>query len=247
MNRFRERKKVMPSENTYADRHGRGKLLNETIKQFDPVFSPFDTSLKTGNQDTFLESLAAKSDLVNALRSDYTSSMEIRIKLVKDVKTRSSMVRNFVESVVAYKVYWTALRNVVKKILHYKPPKPPKKAGETEADTKKRNRGEQSYADIASLLKNLISLLQGIAGYAPTNTELTVAELTALHASLVAENTSMGGKAGKLDIAIVDRKELFDGNGGLRDRMKATKAAVRSQYGNKSTEYLAVKGIGYSR
>lgn len=237
----------MPSENTYADRHGRGKLLNETVKQFNPVFNPFDVSLKTTAQDTFLDSLVAKNDLVNSLRSDYTSSMQLRINLVKDLKTRSSMVRNFVESVVAYKVYWTALRNVVKKILHYKPPKASKKAGETPADAEKRNRGEQSYADIASLLKNLISLLEGIAGYAPVNPLLTIEELINLHTSLVAENTSMGSKAGKLDVAIVERKALFEGTGGLRDRMKATKAAVRAQYGNTSAEYLAVKGIGYSK
>lgn len=237
----------MPSENTFADKFGRGKLLNETIKSFTPVFSPFDVSLKTAAQDIFLDSLAAKSDLVNALRSDYTSSMEIRNKMIKDLKTRSSMVRNFVESVVAYKVYWTALRNVVKKILNYKPPKAPKvETGTPEEVKKKRNRGEQSYADLANLLKNLISLLEGIVGYAPVNTQLTIVELTALYDSLVTQNTDMGNKAGKLDVAVVARKELFDGTGGLKERMKATKASVRAQYGNTSAEYLAVKGIGYS-
>lgn len=237
----------MPSENTFADRFGRGKKLNETIKSFDPIFNPFDVSLKTPAQDTFLEGLAAKSDLVNAIRSDYTSSMEIRNKMIKDLKTRSSMVRNFVESVVAYKVYWTALRNVVKKILNYKPPKAPKTVTNvTEAEKKKRNRGEQSYADLANLLKNLISLLEGITGYAPVNPQLTIVELTALFDSLVTQNTEMGNKAGKLDVAVVERKGLFDGPGGLKERMKATKASVRAQYGNTSAEYLSVKGIGYS-
>lgn len=237
----------MPSENTYADRISRARLLNEATKQFVPAFDPFDALLKPATQDIFIDSLVTACDTVNALKSDYTSSMEMRINLVKDLKSRSSLVRNFVESVTAYKVYWTALRNVVKKILHYKPPKSTKPVTDgDETAKKKRNRGEQSYADLASLLQNLISLLSGIVGYAPPNAQLTVADLTALQVSLTNLNTEMGSKASKLDIAIVERLELFEGTQGLREKMRATKAAVRSQYGSTSPQYISIKGIGYS-
>jgi hypothetical protein len=237
----------MASEKTFADIYGRGVKLNEGVKQFDPVFNPFDTSLATAAQDVFLNKVKDKNDEVNALRSDYTANMPIRIKLVKDLKNRSSLVRDFIESVVAYKPYWTALRNIVKKILNYKPPKTSNKLATTEADKKKRNRGEQSYADLANLLKALISLLEGIVGYAPTNVILTIAELTILYDALLAQNVAMSKRDTKLDVVVIERKELYLGAGGLKVRMKATKSAVRSQYGNTSKEYLSIKGIGYSK
>jgi len=233
----------MASEQTYIDRLGRGVTLNETVKTFNPVFSPFDISIKPDNQAIFLADLEAKNNSVALLKSNYTTSVVERIRIVKDVKLRTSMIRNFIESVTTYKGFWKPVRDIVKRILNYKPPKPKSDVPKNDEEEKKRNRGEQSYSEMAGIFKSLISLLGEVPGYEPPNDSLKIPALTDLHTLLYNLNTEMGSKSGILSVAIEERHKLFDGTGGLKDRMKAVKNAVRSQYGNNSNEYLSVKGI----
>lgn len=126
-------------------------------------------------------------------------------------------------------------------ILGRRPPKP--KLPEGTPAPKKRNVGEQSYAEIAGYFKNLISTVTGIVGYAPTNTDLTVAQMDMLFTAFNTKNTAMNNLYSNISILVGERANMYDGENGLRERMLAIKDAVRAQYGIDSPEYNSVKGI----
>ncbi len=229
------------SETTYDDRLGRGKLMNTTTTGFAPAFTPTDPDITPANFGTFLAALETKNLDVKNARSSYTTGAGERIVIVKDVKTRSQMTRNYVDSVSAYKAFRTTVRNITKKILGYRTPKPKLPAGST--PPKKRNVGEQSFAELAGFFKNLISTVTGIAGYNPTNTDLTIPQMTTLFGTFDTKNTAMDTLASNLSVIVGERFNMYDGTAGVKEKMLAIKAAVRAQYGNTSPEYNSVKGI----
>lgn len=232
------------AETTFADREGRGQLLSETVKAFSVPFTPTDVLIQPVNYDTFLGEVHTLNSDTNEKKSLYTTDSKARLVIVKDVKNRCSLTMNYILSVSDYKPYNSTIRNIVKKILHYKPPKSKlPNPEEPPAEEKKRNRGELSFADVANRYDELNKVLGGIAGYDPTNADLKLLAMTALQTSFETKNKDMNELHGELSLLIRERKNIYDGENGLRERMKAIKAAVRAQYGSKSEEYDAVKGI----
>lgn len=229
------------SEQTFADRLGRGELMEATISGFGVPFTPTDTNIQPPNFQIYLDAIKQKNLDVQSARSTYTTGATERMTIVKTVKTRSGMTRSYVDSVGAYNSYRSTVRNIVKKILNYKTAKPKPPAGET--PPKKRNKGEQSFADIAGLFDSLISAVSGIVGYMPTNTDLQIPNMTTLYMTFNTKNADMDTLASNISVIIGERFKMYEGNTGLRNRMLAIKAAVRAQYGSDSPEYNSVKGI----
>ncbi len=229
------------SETTYDDRLGRGRLMQQAIIGFAPPFTPSDPDIDPPTFQTFLDSIEAQNLAVKNARSSYTVGATLRLAIVKDLKTRSQMTRNYVDSVSGWKQYRATVRNITKKILGYRPPKPKLPPG-TPAP-KKRNVGEQSFAELAGFFNNLISTVTGITGYGPTNLDLTVPQMIILFTSFNAKNAEMDTLASNVSIYAGVRFNLYEGDTGLRVRMLAIKDAVRAQYGITSPEYLSVKGI----
>jgi hypothetical protein len=231
----------MASEKSYADKLGRGNLIKDTVAGFVPVFTPGDTDLTPANFTTFLTTVEHKNSGVETMRGNYSVASGNRIQKVKDIKNLSTRARDYVLSVAAFKPYFATVKRLVKAIKGFRPPKPA--PDPNNPNPKKRNQGEQSYADIANNFKALINNLTSIAGYAPTSADLLLPALTIVQGELVTMNTNMGTLAGDLSVTVGERSNLYDGENGLRVKMLAIKAAVKSQYGINSPEYLAVKGI----
>jgi len=232
------------SEETFADREGRGQLLSEIVKAFSVPFTPTDVLIQPVNYDTFLGEVHTLNSDTNEKKSLYTTESKARQVIVKDVKNRCSLTMNYINSVSDYKPYNTTIKNIIKKILNYKPPRTKlPDPEEPPTEEKKRNRGEQSFADIANRFDELNKVLGGIVGYDPTNADLKLLAMTTLQTSFETKNKDMNELHGELSLLIRERKNIYDGENGLRERMKAIKAAVRAQYGSKSEEYDAVKGI----
>ncbi len=53
----------------------------------------------------------------------------------------------------------------------------------------------------------------------------------------------MGTEARSIINKQQERLTLYDKEGGLREKMKAIKKAVRAQYGSRSSEYTTVRSI----
>lgn len=232
------------SETTFADRIQRANILKSATENFSIPFSPTDPDLGPGPFETFLIGLEAKNDEVNHVKVDYTQGSQERILVVKDLKDRSRLTLSNVESVGAYKKYVYSVRQVVRKILNYSVPKPQLPSGDPlSSSEKKRNKGEQSYSDIEHLFTKLIETLKNIPGYTHINPDLQIANLEILQTQLDQKNKVMATMASQVTLKTKERKELYDGENGLREKMIAIKKAVKSQYGANSPEYLSVIGI----
>lgn len=232
------------TEMTFADKLGRGYLMQETINNFDPIFNPVDTDLTPANFLITLDGITAKNSLVDGMRSNYTTNVGLRNVMVKDLKSRSSLTMDVIKSAPAFKQYKSTVHNIVKKILNYRPPKTSTPTGgENPEETKKRNRGEQSFADLSGLFTRLVGVITEIVGYDPPNPILKLAEMTNLDTTFKAKNKEMGDLLSELELAIKERYNMYNGENSLKEKMKAIKAATRSQYGADSVQYETIKGI----
>jgi hypothetical protein len=83
-----------------------------------------------------------------------------------------------------------------------------------------------------------------VTGYAATvGSGLMITELTAQDAAFTLLNDNVSEAEETLAEAQRIRKDFYDGENGLKEKMKSIKKAVRSQYGSASTQYAAVVGI----
>lgn len=233
------------TESTFADRLGRASLLKQIVEGFIPAFIPGDSSLTPANFETFNDTLSAKNTEVGWLRGTYTTKTSIRNDMVIDLKDRSKRTRDFVVSVKSLEQFHLTAKRLVVKITSFRSGKSTASTEPNNQDNQaKRNKGEQSFAEIANNFKALISLVTNIgAPYTPASPDLTVVNLTALHGNLVSQNEQMGELLGVIAVSVKERKDLYNGDNGLRDKMKAIKNAVKSQYKADSPQYLSVKGI----
>ena len=230
----------------YADRLGRGRTMHAAIDGFTPAFGPVDTTLAAAAFDTFLDGLDTQNTTTGNLVTQYTNEVSERTDMVKDIKARTLRVLSFVQSNTAWKKYERGIKSLADKIRGNRPkaPKPPA-GGEPPGSppAKARNKGEQSFAEIEENFQQLIAAVQGIAGYAPTATDITVASLQTLATAFAAKNETMGTLGRQVEFAQGERLAAYDGPGGLREKMLAIKKAVRAQYGSESVEFGQVKGI----
>ena len=235
----------MPTEKSFSDRLGRGRLLQTTTAGFSVAFNPADVSLAATGFLAFLDALDALNTVTGAQVTQYTSEVEVRTLMVQDIKARTLRVLSYVESNVAWKKYVAGLKSLANKIRGNKSKKPkPPAPGETPGSptAKARSKGEQSFAEIAENFEQLLAAVTAISGYSPA-ADITVASLTTLSSAFSAKNTTMGTLAGQVTVKQGERLAAYNGPGGLNDKMTAIKKAVLSQYGATSPEYAAVKGI----
>jgi len=231
------------SEEGFADRLQRARTVQSAIAQFDPAFDPADESLDPATFDVFLDDLDEQNTNTATDVGTYSTDVNARVDMVKDVKKRVLRVKAYVKSNVAWKNHFPKVRSLSDKIRGYRPstPKPP--AGDEPPGSppaKVRSKGEQSYGEIEENLERLIAAVQAIPGYAPPAAELSIASLQALATSLSTKNSTMGSLSIQVN---VKQRERVSGFNTLSDKISAIKEAVKSQYGIDSPEYQSIKGI----
>ena len=234
------------SEKSFADRLGRGRLMQAAIAVFDPPFVPAEASLEEAAFETFLDTLDTLNTETANLVTQYSNGVDEREVLVTDIKARVLRVLSFVESNAAWKKYARGIKTLADKIRGNRPRKPkPPAPSETPGSppAKARNKGEQSFAEIEENFEQLIAAVQGITGYTPPATAITVASLQTLSTNFSTKNSDMAALGRQVVLKQGERLDAYDGEGGLREKMLAIKKAVRAQYGSSSTEYDAVKSI----
>lgn len=235
------------SEQGFADRQQRGQTMQTAIAGFSPAFAPADASLAPAAFLTFVGQLDVLNTEVGTLATQYTNGVEQRAPMMADIQERAARVLEYVKSNSVWAEFVPGLKKYVDKIRGNRPatPKPPA-SGEApgSAPAKKRSQGELSFGDIEENFERLIAALASVPGYAPPATELTIANLTTLATTFATKNLTMATLGNSLIMKQAARLKAFDGPGGLKDKMKAIKSAVRSQYGTDSAEYESVKGIG---
>ncbi len=240
----------MPTnENSFADRLNRGNQLQTVIAGFSPVFNPADSDLTAASFANFLADLDAKNNAVDAAEPTLTLLIHDRITATAEAREKARRIRDYVTSVVTWKKYHDTITKAASKMLGYAasskkaappaqpPATPPKKVG-IGAKT------QRAFDDVERFFKKLNEAVKKITGFtAPALSGLTIAELETQQTAYKDLNSAVNTADSALDDLQRDRQQIYDGENGLSDKMRAIKKAVGAQYGLKSTEAAAAKAI----
>lgn len=235
----------MPNtETTFADIYGRAQQLQSAISTFQPPFLPTDPELSPASFAAFLGTVDVFNAKAGDRRGTYSASSLGRAALVKEIKARALRAMSYLKSNVAWKKYTNSLKPTYDKLRGYPAPKTPTPSvpPENAVAKKKISTGQQSYSDIEGLFAKFYTSLTKVPGYAPAATEITLGALNQLDLDLKAANDNMATQSAELAVLIKDRAEAYEL---LRERTLAIKAAVSAQYGNRSSEYVSIKGLKF--
>ncbi len=234
------------SERTFADRLGRAQQMQAAVGTFATAFAPADPTLVAAAFQTYLDGLDTLNTETGTSVTQYSTEVDVRGEMVKDIKARTLRVLSFVESNSAWAKFARGIKKLADKIRGNRPRKPAAPApGETPGSptAKARNTGEQSFVETAENFQQLVAAVAGITGYTPPAAEITVANLTTLADDFSAKNKAMAKLGRQTALKQKERLDAYDVPGGLSEKMIAIKKAVRAQYGTTSAEFDAVKGI----
>jgi hypothetical protein len=231
------------TERSYADRLQRGRELHAASSGFTPGFAPVDVSLEPDAFEEFLDGLDTLNNAVVTAVSGWQDSAGSRSELVTEIKARALRASSRVKSNTAWKAKLPQVKTAADNLRGYRTakPKPPEDGS---PPPKGRQQGDQSFGDIKVLLDKLIAALGTVPGYdASAPADISTAGLQALSTQLDGLNKLVAGREQALASVRSPRKEGYDGENGLSEKMKAIKEATKSQYGGQSTQFLQVKGI----
>jgi len=236
------------AERTFADRLQRGIDLQSKIFKFAPPFEPANTALDPTNFKLFLDLIESRNLLVATTQSASTAAIELHASLMATIKSRTTRVVDYISSNEAWSQFLPGVKQAANKVRNYHPSANKKEtpAGTPGTPAKPASKtGQQSYGDIDSSFEKLIEAVKLVPGYAPAaETNIQIAQLTALSASYRTANKAVATKGAELDAAQRSRKASFDdAKAGLRQKMKDIKKAAGAQYGRDSAEFTSVKGI----
>jgi len=105
---------------------------------------------------------------------------------------------------------------------------------------KGNSQSESSYGSMTKLFSDLVSTLSQFSNYDPSNASLKVAALQQKAADLTLLSDDITAKAGSLRAT---RKQRLTHYEDLSERAQRIKAYLKAEYGVKSDEYAAVKGL----
>lgn len=107
---------------------------------------------------------------------------------------------------------------------------------------------QQSYDQQIQHLAGLISVLQSEPSYAPNETDLQIATLTAKQADLTAKNNEVATAYTNISNArIVRNNTLYADSTGLVEIATEVKKYIKSLFGASSPEFAQVKGIEFKK
>ena len=229
-------------EASFADRLQRGNQLQAAIDGFNPAFAPADADLLPPAFAQYLLDLGALNVAVAEAGADWTGDVAARAAKVVDIKARALRALARVKSKAAWKMQLPAVKTAADNLRGYRTPTP-KPPAEGPAP-KTRQKGDQSFGDIKALTDKLVAALGKMADYdTGCPSDISVAGLAAQSLQLDGLNQLVAGREQALAAARAPRKNAYDGEGGLKEKMLAIKEGVKSQYGSQSPEFLQIKGI----
>ena len=235
------------SEQSFRDRQGRATSLKDACAAFSVALAPADTSLTIANFTTFIGTVDAKNTLVEGLVASYTTNAGIRVALVLTVRDILTQALGYLESNKLWKAQAATARGIVEKFRGTKPPKPkapPTAPGETPAEEKKRNQGNQAYVELAAHLEKFVGVCMGTPGFSPAAAEITA---SALSGQVSAFKNLNGGLSSLEQQISVEQKKRFDlyytGEDCLQEKFQLVKKAVKGQFGLASQEYQGANAV----
>lgn len=239
------------SEKSFADRLGRARSMQAIIAGFAPAFAPQDPNIQVGAFLSYCNGCEAANTAVSDAESAITNTTGDRSDAAAALKAKAGQVQDYVEANVAWKKFHKSIIDASRDVRGVSTPArkapapapgvvptpvPPARSGA---------KSQQGYADIAKHFSKLVKAVGKITGYTATaGSGLVVSELSVQELAYIALNSSVQDAEATLGEAQTTRSNFYDGEGGLKEKMKAIKKAASGQYGRGSDQAASVSGIG---
>lgn len=222
--------------------------MQTRIASFLPLFAPVDPNIGASAFESYCNGCEAANTAVSDAEAGYTTVTGSRSGAAAALQALAGRVQDHVEGVVAWKKYHKSIVDASRAVRGVSTPSkkaaPPAPGGAPVKRARAGGKSQQGYADIAKHFSKLVKAVAKIAGYsAPAGTGMTLAQLSASEAAYIQLNSDVQDAESTLETAQTARSNYYDGEGGLKEKMKAIKKAVSGQYGRGSDEAKSVGGI----
>jgi len=227
------------SEKSFGQRYTKGRELVEYLRTI-PTYTPGNPDLELPAVTTLLDNIeTANSDVASKL-SLLQTERDARLILYKNNQTgllnKSGQIRDYVASIDPKgkkSLDYKKLQKMVQKmrgIRLTKKPIPPAGGG----GPKTISTSEVSYGSILAAGREILEVIKTVVGYAPSNTALTVADLTTFLDSIDTKNSLVAQRLEEYDNSVEARSAFYVT---LADTVQKIKLALAAQFGKTSNEY----------
>ena len=225
------------SERTFGQRYTKGRDLVEYLKLI-PTYAPTDTDLMPTSLTTLLDDINTANSEVASAKSDLQTERDERLVMFKNsttgLITRCAQIRDYISSFLPQGKKALDYKKVQKIVMLMRGIRLSKKPPVVEGGKKSISTSERSYGSMLLAGKDVLEVIKTVAGYAPSNTAITVANFTTMLAAIDAKNSSVSEMQETYDNKVETRADLYKN---LGERVTKVKAALASQYGKQSNEY----------
>lgn len=227
------------SERTFGQRYTKARDLVEYLKAV-PAYAPGNPDLAVAAFDTFVTSVDTANNEVASQTSALQTARDARLDLFKGpygLIKRAAQIRDYIASVDVKGKNSVEYKKIQKVVMRMRGIRLSKKkvsttAGATEPKT--LSTSEVSFGSMLNAGKEVLQVIKGFTGYAPSSTHITLANFTTFVANLDTKNSEIAEKLTDWDNAIETRADLY---ATLKERISKIKSALAGQYGRQSNEY----------
>ena len=226
------------SETSFPQRLQKVKRLVIAAASFTPAYEPADSGLLLPAVTAAIANAAPLNDAVATAITESSAVVQERVAQIILIKARATLLLNYIKSNPAWLPSFARAKILADAVRDMRP--------KSQAPLP-QPRSTQSYSDVAQNWRSLIALAIGLPGFSPpvSNPYLQPAALTATLTPLTTLNAAAAANEETLSTLRQQRVEAYDGPGGLQEKFKGLKQAIRGQYGHTSIQFKQVKGLGW--
>ena len=227
------------SERTFGQRYTKARDLVEYLKLV-PTYAPSNPDLAVAAFDTFVGTVDTANNAVASQTSALQTARDARLVLFKGPEgliKRCAQIRDYISSIETKgkkSVEYKKVQKVVMRMRGIRLSKKKVTAAAGAEEPKTLSTSEVSFGSMLNAGKEVLQVINGLAAYAPSNTNITSVNFSAFVTQLDNKNSEIASKLSDWDNAIETRADLYDT---LKDRVSKIKAALAGQYGRQSNEY----------
>lgn len=226
------------SEKSFGQRYTKGRGL-QTYLGTIPTYAPGNPDLEVAALTTFLDGvLTANTDVdskLSVLQTERDNRQILYLNFETGLIARSAQIRDYISSIEVKGKKSKNFEKAQKIVQRMRGRRLGKVSVAPPGGTVKKNStSEVSYGSVLAAGRELLEVIKTVAGYAPSNTALTVANFTASLNSIDQKNSLIYQRLEQYDNAVELRLSKYVT---LADIVTKIKSALAAQFGKSSNEY----------
>ena len=232
------------SETGHAKNVANFQTLIEFVKGYGAVYNPSKQSIQLPALVALKDSAGAEMANTLSKKNIYTNKVNERQLAFSDVETLASRLVNALEVTDASSGSIKNAKSFRQKILG-KRTTPPKISTDSNTPEPKTNSvSQKSFDQITEHLSGLKTILQAEPTFAPNETELQVATVSAKIQDLYAKTAAVNKALSELSSSRISRnKTLYTDENSIYETAIDIKKYIKSLFGPSSPQFAQVKGL----